>query len=179
MNPLNTPCRPEKVDQVLVGEALVGEGDELAHIELIMGPRGSYAEAAFCNTLTNQKSGDNALLALVSPNLMAKPSTVMYNKVEMRNEKQVTQMFGPAQRGVARGVVDSVKQGLIDRAEVNDIFICIGVFVHWDAKDNDRIQGYNYAATKLAISRALLKEPNIDVILSLEHVLRHPFAPDD
>ena len=49
-----------KIDRVLVGEALVGEGNELAHIDLIMGPRGSPAEFAFCSTLTNQKRGDNA-----------------------------------------------------------------------------------------------------------------------
>jgi 5,6,7,8-tetrahydromethanopterin hydro-lyase len=42
-----------KIDKVLVGEALVGEGNELAHIDLIMGPRGSAAETAFCTTLTN------------------------------------------------------------------------------------------------------------------------------
>ena len=43
------------VDQVLVGEALVGEGKEVAHIELIMGPRGRAAEIAFCNTLTTKQ----------------------------------------------------------------------------------------------------------------------------
>lgn len=73
------------IDRVLVAEALVGEGNELAHIDLIMGPRGSAAEIAFCNTLTNQKRGDNALLALVAPNLMAKPMTLMFNKVEIKN----------------------------------------------------------------------------------------------
>ena len=100
-----------KIDRVLVGEALVGEGNELAHIDLIMGPRGSPAEIAFCSTLTNQKRGDNALLALVAPNLMAKPATVMFNKVEIRNENQANQMFGPAERGVAKAVVDCVKEG--------------------------------------------------------------------
>ena len=102
-----------KIDKVLVGEALVGEGNELAHIDLIMGPRGSAAETAFCTTLTNQKRGDNSLLALIAPNLMTKPNTVMFNKVEIKNEKQVNQMFGPAERGVAKAVADSVKEGVI------------------------------------------------------------------
>ncbi|MFA5925164.1 MAG: formaldehyde-activating enzyme, partial [Methylococcaceae bacterium] len=144
-----------KIDKVLVGEALVGEGNELAHIDLIMGPRGSAAETAFCTTLTNQKRGDNALLALVAPNLMAKPNTVMFNKVEIKNEKQVNQMFGPAERGVAKAVVDSVKEGVIPLEEANDVFICVGVFIHWDAQDNNKIQDWNYEATKLAIKRAV------------------------
>jgi 5,6,7,8-tetrahydromethanopterin hydro-lyase len=168
-----------KIDKVLVGEALVGEGNELAHIDLIMGPRGSAAEIAFCTTLTNQKRGDNALLALVAPNLMAKPNTVMFNKVEIKNEKQVNQMFGPAERGVAKAVVDSVKEGVIPLEEANDVFICVGVFIHWDAQDNNKIQDWNYEATKLAIKRAVAGEPTPAEVIAQEDVQHHPLAAHD
>lgn len=168
-----------KIDKVLVGEALVGEGNELAHIDLIMGPRGSAAETAFCTTLTNQKRGDNALLALVAPNLMAKPNTVMFNKVEIKNEKQVNQMFGPAERGVAKAVVDSVKEGVIPLEEANDVFICVGVFIHWDAQDNNKIQDWNYEATKLAIKRAVAGEPTPAEVIAQEDVQHHPLAAHD
>lgn len=168
-----------KIDRVLVGEALVGEGKESAHIDLIMGPRGSAAEAAFCNTLTNQKRGDNALLALVAPNLMAKPATVMFNKVEIKNKKQVTQMFGPAERGVAKAVVDCVKEGIIPQAEVDNVFICVGVFIHWDAEDNDKIQDWNYQATKLAIQRAIEGSPTVAEVIAREDVEHHPLAAHD
>ena len=87
------------IDRVLVGESLViedGDLDNVAHIDLIMGPRGSAAEDAFCRTLTDQKQGVNGLLAVVAPNLMVKPATVMFNKVTIKNMKQAVQMFGPA-----------------------------------------------------------------------------------
>lgn len=168
-----------KIDHVLVGEALVGEGNEVAHIDLIIGPRGSAAEAAFCNTLTNQKRGDNALLALVAPNLMAKPNTVMFNKVEIKNAKQATQMFGPAQRGVAKAVVDSVKEGVIPIDEANHLFICVGVFIHWDAEDNDKIQDWNYEATKRAIKAAIEEKPTAAEVIAQEDKMHHPFAAHD
>ena len=168
-----------KIDKVLVGEALVGEGNELAHIDLLMGPRGSAAETAFCITLTNQKRGDNSLLALIAPNLMAKPNTVMFNKVEIKNEKQATQMFGPAERGVAKAVADSVKEGVIPIEEANDIFICVGVFIHWDAQDNNKIQDWNYEATKLAIKRAVAGEPTPAEVIAQENVQHHPLAAHD
>ena len=168
-----------KIDKVLVGEALVGEGNELAHIDLIMGPRGSAAETAFCTTLTNQKRGDNALLALIAPNLMTKPNTVMFNKVEIKNEKQVNQMFGPAERGVAKAVADSVKEGVIPIEEANDVFICVGVFIHWDAQDNNKIQDWNYEATKLAIKRAVQEEPTLAEVIAQEDVKHHPLAAHD
>jgi 5,6,7,8-tetrahydromethanopterin hydro-lyase len=165
-----------KIDRVLVAEALVGEGNELAHIDLVMGPRGSAAESAFCHTLTNQKRGDNALLALVAPNLMAKPMTLMFNKVEIKNAVQATQMFGPAQRGVAKAVVDSVKAGIIPEADAENVFICVGVFIHWEAKDNAKIQDWNYEATKLAIARAVKGEPKIAEVIAQEDVMQHPLA---
>ncbi|MGZ5045379.1 MAG: formaldehyde-activating enzyme [Methylobacter sp.] len=168
-----------KIDKVLVGEALVGEGKELAHIDLIMGPRGSSAEIAFCITLTNQKRGDNSLLALVAPNLMAKPNTVMFNKVEIKNERQATQMFGPAERGVAKAVVDCVKEGIIPMEEASDVFICVGVFIHWDADDDDKIQDWNYEATKLAIKRAVAGDPTISEVIAQEDVKHHPLAAHD
>ncbi|NJD34847.1 MAG: aldehyde-activating protein, partial [Betaproteobacteria bacterium] len=76
------------IDRVLVGESLVGDGNEVAHIDLIIGPRGSAAEEAFCRTLTDQKQGVNGLLAVVAPNLMTKPATVMFNKVTIKGAKQ-------------------------------------------------------------------------------------------
>ena len=33
-----------KITKVCVGEALVGDGNEVAHIDLLIGPRGSPAE---------------------------------------------------------------------------------------------------------------------------------------
>jgi hypothetical protein len=60
-----------KINKVMVGESLVGDGNEVAHIDLIIGPRGSAAETAFCNALTNNKDGFTTLLAVIAPNLPA------------------------------------------------------------------------------------------------------------
>ena len=136
------------VDRVLVGESLVGDGNEVAHIDLLIGPRGSAVESAFCNALCNNKDGFTSLLAVVAPNLACKPSTVMFNKVTIKGAKQAVQMFGPAQRGVAMAVADCVEDGTIPANEADDLFICVGVFIHWLADDDAKIQQYNYEATK-------------------------------
>ncbi len=165
-----------KVNKLLVGEALCGGGNEIAHIDLIMGPRGSAAETAFANTLTNNKDGFTSLLAVVAPNLLCKPNTVMFNKVTIKNGKQATQMFGPAQRGVAMAVADCVEDGTIPADEADDIFICVGVFIHWLAEDDAKIQDYNYEATKLAIKRAVAGEPKAADVVAQKGTVEHPFA---
>src|SRR6202040_2669484 len=114
-----------KIHKLMVGESLVGDGNEVAHIDLILGPRGSAAEIAFANCLTNQKEGHSALLAVIAPNLMAKPPTVMFNKVTIKGAKQAIQMFGPAQHAVAKAVADSVAEGVIPADEADDLFCCV------------------------------------------------------
>jgi 5,6,7,8-tetrahydromethanopterin hydro-lyase len=165
-----------KVNKVMVGEALVGDGNEVAHIDLIIGPRGSAAEAAFCHTLTSQREGVNGLLAVIGPNLMCKPNTVMFNKVTIKSAKQAVQMFGPAQRAVATAVSDCVKDGTIPAAEADDLFICVGVFIHWEANDDRKIQDFNYEATKLALKRAVAGQPTAQQMLEGRDKVAHPFA---
>lgn len=165
-----------KIDRVLVGEALVGEGSEVAHIDLIMGPRGSAAEMAFCNGLTNNKDGFTSLLAVVAPNLPCKPNTLMFNKVTIKGAKQAVQMFGPAQRGVAMAVADCVEDGTIPANEADDVYICVGVFIHWEAADDTKIQDFNYEATKLSIKRAISGEPKAAEVVSKKGAAGHPFA---
>jgi 5,6,7,8-tetrahydromethanopterin hydro-lyase len=165
-----------KIDRVLVGESLVGDGNEVAHIDLIMGPRGSAAETAFCNALTNNKDGFTSLLAVVAPNLAVKPSTVMFNKVTIKGAKQAVQMFGPAQRAVAMAVADCVEDGTIPAGEADNIFICVGVFIHWEAADDTKIQDYNYAATKESIKRAVAGDPKASEVVAKKSTMGHPFA---
>jgi 5,6,7,8-tetrahydromethanopterin hydro-lyase len=164
------------VTGLCVGESLVGDGNEVAHIDLIIGPRGSAAETAFANCLTNNKDGFTALLAVVAPNLIAKPATVMFNKVTIKDARQAVQMFGPAQHAVAKAVADSVAEGVIPADEADNLFICVGVFIHWEAADDKKIQDYNYAATKEALARAVRGEPKASEVVAKRNEVKHPFA---
>ncbi len=163
------------ITNVRVGESLVGDGNEVAHIDLILGPRGSAAETAFCTGLVNNKDGFTSLLAVVSPNVPAKPNTMMFNKVTMKGAKQAVQMFGPAQRAVARAVMEAVSEGTIPADEADDLYVCVGVFIHWEAEDDAKIEQYNYQATKEAIERAVAGTPSVQDVLAQKNA-EHPFA---
>jgi 5,6,7,8-tetrahydromethanopterin hydro-lyase len=159
-----------------VGESLVGEGDEVAHVDVLIGSKGGPVGEAFAHALVNQKQGHTNLLAIVAPNLPTKPDTIISNKVTIEGAAQAVQMFGPAQAAVARAVIDSVREGVISEADVDDLCIICGVFIHWDAKDDKKIFDWNYQATKEAIARALSNEPRVSAVLDAEATARHPFA---
>ena len=112
-----------------IGESLVGEGNEVAHIDLIIGSKTGPAGQAFLNCLSNNKDGFTSLLAVVAPNLPCKPDTLLFNKVTIKGAKQAVQMFGPAQAAVARAVVDSVSSGVIPKDKANDYVILVDVNV--------------------------------------------------
>ena len=165
-----------KINKMMVGESLVGDGNEVAHVDLLIGPRGSAAETAFATALTNNKDGFTTLLAVVAPNLAAKPHTVLFNKVTIKGAKQAVQMFGPAQHAVAKAVADSVADGTIPADEADNLFICVGVFIHWDAADDKKIQQYNYQAVKESITRAVKGEPRVSEVVAKRNEVKHPFA---
>src|SRR5215831_1103719 len=160
-----------------IGEALVGDGNEVAHIDLLIGNKDGPVGVAFANALANQKAGHSNLLAVLTPNLVAKPATVLITKVTIKGAAQAVQMFGPAQAAVAKAVTDCVAEGIIPKAEVDNLVIVCGVFIHWEAKDDNKIYQYNYEATKEAIARAMKGEPKIDEILAKKDTAKHPFSP--
>src|SRR5271156_1430154 len=114
---------------MFVGEALVGEGNEIAHIDLLIGSKDGPVGAAFANALARQSEGHTNLLAVLEPNLAVKPSTVLITKVTIKGMKQAVQMFGPAQAAVAKAVADSVAAGVIPQQDAENLAIICGVFI--------------------------------------------------
>ena len=141
----------ESVMSMYVGEALAGDGNEIAHIDLLIGNKDGPVGVAFANALARQSEGHSNLLAVLTPNLAVKPSTVMITKVTIKGAKQAVQMFGPAQAAVAKAVADSVAEGVIPKDQAEDLCIVCGVFIHWEAEDDKKIYEFNYQATKDAI----------------------------
>ena len=160
---------------LLVGEALAGEGNEVAHIDLVIGGKDGPAGVAFANALARQSEGHTNLLAVLAPNLAVKPSTVMITKVTIKGMRQAVQMFGPAQAAVAKAVADSVADGVIPKHEAEDLVCLCGVFIHPDAADDKKIYQFNYEATKQAIRNAMSGKPSVDEVLASKDSAVHPF----
>ena len=161
---------------MFIGEALVGDGNEIAHIDLLIGAKTGPVGIAFANALARQSHGHSNLLAVLEPNLLCKPATVLITKVTIKGAAQAVLMFGPAQAAVAKAVSDCVAEGVISKSQTEELVIVCGVFIHWDAKDKAKIYKYNYEATKLSIQRAMKNEPKIDEILAKKDSAKHPFA---
>jgi 5,6,7,8-tetrahydromethanopterin hydro-lyase len=163
------------MSSMYVGEALVGEGNEIAHIDLLIGSKDGPVGQAFANALARQSEGHTNLLAVLTPNVAVKPATVLITKVTIKGMKQAVQMFGPAQAAVAKAVADSVGSGVIKKAQAEDLVIVCGVFIAPNAENDKKIYDYNYEATKQAIANALQSRPTADEMLAQKDKAVHPF----
>lgn len=158
----------------LIGEALIGEGNEVAHIDLLIGDKDGPVGEAFAAGLSSLSAGHTPLLAVIRPNLPPKPHTLLVPKVTVKNLEDVGKIFGPAQAAVAKAVADAVEEGIIPKDKVDDWVIVCSVFVHPQASDYHKIYHYNYGATKLALKRALAKYPTLEKVFYDKDRARHP-----
>ncbi len=159
-----------------IGEALVGVGNEVAHIDLIIGSKDSAVGNAFANALSQLSAGHTPLLAVIRPNLITKPPALIIPKVTIKDMRQAELIFGHAQMAVAKAIADAVEDGIIPREEVENLVIIVSVFIHPKAEDKEKIFYYNYSATKLALKRAMQNFPDVDRVLFEKDRSFHPLV---
>ena len=162
-----------------VGQAVVGTGKEVAHIDVIIGHKDGPVGVAFVNALANQKEGHSNLLAVIGSNVAVKPSTVLIPKVSTQDSNHSVMLFGPAQSAVAKAVSDCLEKGIIPAGKADDWVVVCGIYLHWDAKDSKKVYKYNYLATKDAIERALAGKPGVEDINKFKANLDHPWMPSE
>ncbi|MEX2682911.1 MAG: bifunctional 5,6,7,8-tetrahydromethanopterin hydro-lyase/3-hexulose-6-phosphate synthase [Candidatus Sigynarchaeota archaeon] len=162
--------------EFLIGEALLGKDNELAHIDLMIGDKSGPVGQAFATALVNMSKGHTPLLAVVRPNLMPKPAMVIVPKVTIQSLDDASKIFGPAQAACAKAVADSVEEGLIPEDKLDEWVIVACVFIHPESKDERKIYKYNYSATRLAIKRALDKYPSLKKLMEEKDRAKHPVS---
>ncbi|MHA2270720.1 MAG: bifunctional 5,6,7,8-tetrahydromethanopterin hydro-lyase/3-hexulose-6-phosphate synthase [Candidatus Hodarchaeales archaeon] len=157
-----------------IGEALLGQEPEIAHIDLMIGDKGGPVGQAFANGLVGLSQGHTPLLGVIKPNLPPKPHTLIIPKVTVKGLQQASLIFGAAQAAVSKAVVDALEEGIIPRKKAEDWVIVCSVFVHPSAQSTHRIFHYNYGATRLALRRALRSYPPVDKVLAEKDRAKHP-----
>ncbi|MFX1376907.1 MAG: bifunctional 5,6,7,8-tetrahydromethanopterin hydro-lyase/3-hexulose-6-phosphate synthase [Promethearchaeota archaeon] len=162
--------------EYFIGEALIGEAPNLAHVDLIIGSKGGPVGISFANALSTPSKGHGGLLGAIRPNLLSKPVSLIVPKVTVSDMADANKIFGPAQAAVAKGIADAVEEGLIPMNKLEEWVIIASVFIHPEATDYRKIYQYNYGATKLAIQRALKAYPPIEKIFYDKDRAKHPVA---
>jgi len=158
-----------------VGEALAGQGAEVAHIDLLIGKTDGPVGEAFAKAKATPTPGHEPLLAILEPNLAVKPVTLIVPTVTITSMRQASMIYGPAQTAVAKAVIDSVADGTVPKAAAEDLIIIANVFVHPTAVDRQRVYINNYKAMRHGIRRAIEGRPTMDELIENKDRSKHPF----
>jgi formaldehyde-activating enzyme len=158
-----------------VGEALAGKGAEVAHIDLLLGQKDGPLGEAFAKAKAAPTPGHEPLVAILEPNLTAKPITLIVPTVRITSMRQASMIYGPAQTAVAKAVIDSVADGTIPKEAAEELIIIANVFVHPTAVDRQRVYINNYKAMRHAIRKAVEGRPTINELIENKDRSKHPF----
>jgi len=167
---------PEVIEDfnLKIGEALVGEEPEVAHIDLMIGLKNGPIGEAFAKAKASPSPGHEPLVAILEPNLTVKPVTLIVPTVTVKGMRHASLVYGPAQAAVAKAVLDTVEEGFIPKTTVDDLMIVANVFVHPAAVDRKRIYINNYKAMRHALRKAIENRPSIEELLQNKERAKHP-----
>ena len=158
-----------------ISEALAGKDSEVAHIDLMIGEKEGPVGEAYARAKANPTPGHEPLVAILEPNVVVKPITLMVPTVTIKNMRQASMVYGPAQAGVAKAVADNLEDGVIPKENAEDLIIIANVFVHPSAINRHRVYINNYKAMRHAIRRAIEGRPSVGEVLENKDRSRHPF----
>jgi len=158
-----------------IGEALAGKDSEVAHIDLMIGKKDGPVGEAYAKAKANPTPGHEPLVAILEPNVVVKPVTLMVPTVTIKSMRQASMVYGPAQAAIAKAVADSLGESIIPKEAAEDIIIIVNVFVHPSAVDRHRVYINNYKAMRHAVRRAIEGRPSVSEVLENKDRSRHPF----
>ncbi len=165
----------ERTNGVWYAEAWVGEGNNAAHLNLAVGLKGGPIEQAFLTAMTMPRSGHIPFFTVLQPNWPVKPFTLFVNKADFRSELHSRLTWGPAQAGVAEGILTAVQRRIIPPERVDDYLAIVTVWVDWNADSEEEVYQNNKDAALHAMERAFGSEPGIDDLLARLGHAQNPF----
>jgi 5,6,7,8-tetrahydromethanopterin hydro-lyase len=163
------------VSQVLIGEGFAGQGPNAAHINTVLGLRDGPVGTAWATALATPRAGHASFVVVVRPNMPVKPPTLFVNKAEIRGDQHGLLHWGAAQAAIARGVLESVAEGMIPPGEVEELALIAAVWVDWAASDEEEVFANNLEATRAALSSAAEGRPRLEDLLAIASEPANPF----
>jgi len=142
-----------------IGEAFVGAGPEAAHLDTVLGAKGGPVETAWATALATPRQGHAALLTTLRPGVAAKPMTLFVNKATLEGPAHSTMTWGPAQAGVASGVLWAVADGIVEADLVDDLVLIAAVWVSPEAADESLVYDNNRTAARDALAAGVARTP--------------------
>jgi 4-hydroxy-tetrahydrodipicolinate synthase len=137
-----------------IGSGVTGEGIDRVQIELIAGGKETPLGDAYALQMTYPFHRREALTTILEPALTVRPSTLLLPTLPQKNLRQANMIYGPAQSGLGRAIVDALEMGRIPRLAIDgDVMVAL-VTIHPRAMNRHALAESVYAAASEAVGQA-------------------------
>ena len=152
-----------------IGEGFAGEGADAAHVNTMLGSRTGPVGVAWATALATPRAGHAAFVVVAAPNVPVKPMTLFVNKatVDPTNERHGRLTWGAAQAGVAAGVMQAHRKGVLRADDADDLVLVAAVWVNPAAADEEAVFANNAAATLAALTAGRDDLPSMRTVLDV------------
>ncbi len=150
-----------------LGEAFAGEGPNAAHVNTMLGAKDGPVGVAWATALATPRPGHTPFVVVVKPNVPVKPMTLFVNKatVDPADDTHARLTWGAAQAGVAAGVTNALRKGVVRAEHVDDVVLVAAVWVNPAATDEEAVYVNNAEATLAALTAARDDLPSVRTVL--------------
>ena len=151
-----------------VGEGFAGSGPDAAHVNTVLGPKDGPVGTAWATALATPRTGHVPFVVVLRPNLAVKPMTLFVNKaaVSPADDRHARLTWGAAQAGVAAGVLDAVRDGVIPPDATETLLLITAVWVDPAANEEESVYENNREATRAALAAGRDGRPSIADLLA-------------
>jgi 5,6,7,8-tetrahydromethanopterin hydro-lyase len=149
---------------------------------VVIGELDGPVGTALATLLGDQTKGHTKVFAILNSDVQVRPATLIVSKVTVQNSRYTGILMGTVQAGIANGVLDAVRAGVIPKEKANDLGIIYSVWldpsilnVPEGEVDHAALFLVNREATLKVIRKALANEPSIDWLLENQDSVTHYF----
>lgn len=167
------------------GEAtvLAAEGQYTdAMPEVLIGSTRGPVGQAFAGMM-GQVQGHTRMFVVRDLNQLVRPATMMTTKATIHTAAYVELLGGVVQAATGDAIVDCIIDGVLPKDGLDEL--CMIIMIWLDPRcaedetlDRKDLYRTNYAATKLAIGRAVRGEPTVDELIANRKTVKH-YALED
>lgn len=147
-----------KKQNMYIGEGFYGPGVNLAHINIMMGPKDGPVGTAFACDFP-PSAGFCPFMVCIAPGVPAKPATLFLNKAEIKGDFHGDATWGACQAGIAKAIGEALVNGVLPEEAGDEWCIITANWVNPACDDLDAVYTNNYEACKIAINAALNNLP--------------------
>jgi 5,6,7,8-tetrahydromethanopterin hydro-lyase len=158
-----------------VGEGFAGPGVNVAHINVVIGPRSGPAGQAFATALATPSAGHTPFVVVAQPGVPAKPFTLFVNKAAIGSEFHGNATWGAAQAGIAQAVTEALRENILPAESEDDWVIVSANWINPQTDDLDAVFANNLEAMRTAIIGAMQGLPLRAAVLDAGTAVSNPF----